>query len=86
MDKGRTAPGRRLALAQGRTYVRAMTSRPRGHFDREKRAEAQQSQQPPSRDRLVEVVRDVAGDQAAEQYKALNEPPADAKRLTFRLS
>jgi hypothetical protein len=79
-DRGRTAPGRRLALAQGRTYVRAMTSWPRGHFDREQRAEAQREQPPPSLDRLVEVVREVAGDQAAGQYKALNEPPADAER------
>jgi hypothetical protein len=57
-----------------------MTSWPRGHFDREKRAEAQRSRPPPSLDRLVEVVRDVAGDQTAEQYKALNEPPAGAER------
>jgi len=56
-----------------------MTSWPRGHVDREKQAEAQRSQPPPSLDRLVEVVREVAGDRAAEQYKVLNEPPAVAE-------
>jgi hypothetical protein len=57
-----------------------MSKWPRGHFDREKRAEAQRSQAPPSLDRLVEVVRAVAGDQATEQYKALNEPPTGVER------
>jgi hypothetical protein len=50
-----------------------MTGRGRGYHEREKREEAKRSQPPPSLDHLVEVVRGVAGDQAAEQYRALHE-------------
>lgn len=50
-----------------------MTSRGRGYHEREKREQAKHSQPPPSLDHLVEVVRGVAGDEIAEQYRALHE-------------
>jgi hypothetical protein len=72
------SPAHPLALAGSRTYVRAM-SRGRRQFDHEKHEQAKRSQPRPGLDTLVEVVRREAGDEIAEDYRRLNQPPASAE-------